>query len=161
MPLPPISVAKPIGISVAEAGVLVRTAMFIRIGSSMTTMGVLFMNALNTAVTTRISSSDKLGILVHKPPEPADDRLQRAGLLERAADDHEGADRDQRLVPEAVKEFRDVQRRAGRFVGEDLETERQRDQDDEARGFHRHALAREKDERKHGENHHRNGVCVR
>ncbi len=68
VPLPPIRVAKPMGISVAEAGALVCAARLIRIGSSMTTMGVLFMNALSTAVTSRIRSSAKAGILVHNRP---------------------------------------------------------------------------------------------
>ena len=63
--MPPRMLAKPIGISVPEGETPVRTATPMRIGSIRTTMGVLLMKALRTAVIRMVTSSEISGPLRH------------------------------------------------------------------------------------------------
>ncbi len=64
--MPPISVAKPMGIKIDDAGVLVRNDTLIKIGNSNTTIGVLLTNALSIAPARRVTNSDKCGLNVHR-----------------------------------------------------------------------------------------------
>ena len=59
--MPPTRVAKPIGISMPEAGVPVRSDTLIRIGSSSTTIGTLLTKALRPPPISRVSNSDSDG----------------------------------------------------------------------------------------------------
>ncbi len=61
VPLPPMRVASPIGIKEVEADPPVRNATLTRTGSSITTIGVLFMKALNTPVKTSVASNEDEG----------------------------------------------------------------------------------------------------
>jgi len=63
--MPPTSVAKPIGISTPEADLPVRRLTLTRIGNSSTTMGVLLTKALRVPPTTRVSNSEKAGLMRH------------------------------------------------------------------------------------------------
>lgn len=63
--IPPSSVASPIGMRMADAGLFARSDTLTRIGSSRTTIGVLFTNALNTAPTISVNSSESHGLTVH------------------------------------------------------------------------------------------------
>ena len=66
--IPPTSVANPIGRRMREAEEEVRRQTLIRIGNSSTTMGVLFMNADNTAPTMSVARNDRNGALDHMRP---------------------------------------------------------------------------------------------
>lgn len=61
--MPPTSVAKPIGINTPEGERLVRNETLTNTGSSSTTTGVLFINALNTAPITSVSNKDSNGLM--------------------------------------------------------------------------------------------------
>ena len=63
--MPPMMLAKPIGINELEGAAPVLTATPISIGSISTTMGVLLINALRKAVMTMVISSDKAGLRRH------------------------------------------------------------------------------------------------
>ena len=65
VPIPPNSVARPIGISTLEGERPVRIATLTRIGSSRTTIGVLLTKALRTAASTSVSNSDSCGQRPH------------------------------------------------------------------------------------------------
>ena len=60
--MPPIRVARPMGIRMDEGCVRLRSATLTRIGSSMTTMGVLLRKALSAAATMSVSSRDIPGL---------------------------------------------------------------------------------------------------
>ena len=64
--IPPRMLAKPIGISVPVADAPVRTATPIKMGSISTTMGVLLMKALSTAVISKVRISDMPGPRRHR-----------------------------------------------------------------------------------------------
>ena len=64
VPMPPIRVAKPIGINIPDAGVPVRKETLIKIGKSRMTMGTLFTKALSTAPTRRVSKNENAGVMV-------------------------------------------------------------------------------------------------
>ena len=59
--IPPIMVAKPIGIRIFDGAVSVRCATPTRIGSIMTTIGVLFANALMNAALANVARSANAG----------------------------------------------------------------------------------------------------
>jgi hypothetical protein len=61
--IPPISVAMPIGISTDDGAVPVRRQTATRIGNNITTIGVLFRNALATAPSANVTSSANVGLL--------------------------------------------------------------------------------------------------
>ena len=68
VPMPPINVAKPMGIKIFAGEVDVRKQTLMRMGKSSTTIGVLLMNADNTAPTTSVAAKDKNGALPQKRP---------------------------------------------------------------------------------------------
>ena len=64
--IPPIDVAKPIGINRSEAGVVVFSETLIRIGNSRMTTGVLLTNALSIAPITSVARKVSSGRCCHQ-----------------------------------------------------------------------------------------------
>ncbi len=65
--IPPISVARPMGISVPDGAVPVRIHTATSMGNNMTTMGVLFRKALQIAPTRSVTRSASFGRSIHAP----------------------------------------------------------------------------------------------
>src|SRR5690606_16872040 len=65
VPIPPINVANPIGSNTPDVEVLLRAAVPTNIGSINTTMGVLFIKALNTAPIPKVNKSATAGFHFH------------------------------------------------------------------------------------------------
>ena len=89
------------GIKTELAGMPVRRDTLIRMGISRTTMGTLLMKALAAAPTSRVRSSDTLGLLTQARARRCPDRLQCPGPHQSAACDHKGANGNQGFVTEA------------------------------------------------------------
>ena len=66
--MPPMMVARPIGIMTSDTGNLDRSEAPTRMGMSRTTIGVLFMNALSTAPATSVATSASTGRDDHARP---------------------------------------------------------------------------------------------
>jgi len=66
--MPPMIVARPIGIITPDTGNFARIDAPTRIGMSRTTIGVLFMNALSTAPATSVIRSASIGRVDHARP---------------------------------------------------------------------------------------------
>ncbi len=64
VPMPPINVAKPIGIRIPEGAVPVFRDTLIRIGRSKITIGTLFTNALRMAPITKVNRNESAGDIV-------------------------------------------------------------------------------------------------
>ena len=139
--MPPMIVARPMGIMTPDTGNFERSEAPTRMGMSNTTIGVLFMNALRIAPATRVATSASTGREAH--------------------DHHERANRDQRLVAETrEKMYRANHDLAILDVGEQLEPGGQHDQDGERRRFQRYVVAREQVQRDNRENQYGNAMGV-
>jgi hypothetical protein len=92
--------------------------------------------------------------------EQPSQRLEGAGDHQRPADDHQAADRDQRLVPESGEDLPDAELAAVVLVRKEVEAERQPGDHDQAGDRDRDALAREEEERDDREREDGVGVCV-
>ncbi|MEJ2402045.1 MAG: hypothetical protein P8Y52_11725 [Xanthomonadales bacterium] len=93
--------------------------------------------------------------------QEAADRLQCPGADQPLADDHQPGDRDQRLVTETEEEVGRLQHAAVGLVGKQRETDRERDEHDEAGRLQRDTLPREQDQGHDDQDHHGQRVRVR
>ena len=158
--IPPTRVASPMGIRMADGANLLRTATPTSMGRSMTTMGVLLRNALSTPLATSVTRLARQGPRHPGLGQKSRHGLQRAGNLKALAHDHEGTDGDKGLVAESKKEVLGPDHLAVRLVREELEAEDQDDQDRQAGGFQRQAVAGEQEQRQRCYRQHENGVAV-
>jgi hypothetical protein len=82
-----------------------------------------------------------------EPPEPAHDRLERAGPDDAVTEQHQEADRHQRRIAEAGKELLRAQRPVVIAIGKNAEQQHQRQQREQRRTLHRQLLLGEQVER--------------
>ena len=120
---PPITVDNPKGMSTRDGATLALSVTPTSSGSMMTTIGVLLTTALSTAAITMVPSIEATGAMLPEPRQHPRHRPQRRSGLEALAEDHQRANRNERLVAETGEQVGRLHRAVLALVREQAQSQ--------------------------------------